>query len=419
MLWWILKRFIKLVDWLQEVKTAAGAPLGDALAVLGGIAGVASAVLSIGNLNPQVAAIFSTIVGISVSLFIASLVAIPIGAILRTLQTESSQIVPFAHNTFIHIISGEDYVENIKKFYKKHAGDYGKDGPEMVCVCGFPRSGQIADLTQGSVVRALMEQIVKDSGFSVPEGGEGAELLDSYAMKLMQNEITREAQRLDLLRKHERTQEEIHDLLAQRNADVTLEDNELNNKLNELKSLYSNQLEKIDQLTSEQSDSQLMDGEDCPELEIGDCILVRYKRDRFNEKNASDRSDCSAQPTLPDNFTLLFLVNCSTNKSIVTADPNAIIGPESSSLMHCIFDFIDNRKVNLDVLFLPVLGTNRLGNGHQTVIASIVQRFCVGATGMDRTYDLAISVKNDSIKKDNLTLVKLRRYISEVIQFNS
>ena len=414
MQWWLLKRIPELTGWLQEVKDAAATPLCDALAIVGGIAGVASAVLSIANLDPQLSAFFNLLVVASVVLLVLSFFSIVAYSIWRIRQTESSQIIPFAHNTFIHVISGDDFVRNFKRFYERHASDYGPH-PEMVCVCGLGRSALVSDLTEGSVIRSLMEQIIRDTGTDVDADGNPVEFVDTYAMQVMQREITREARRIDLLRKHDQTREMIHDRLTGCDADsgrlsegITLDD---------LKGHYANQLEELDRLSEGPAGESVTRIDTCPELDIGDCLLVRYDRTAFSQGGAPTTED--GRPFLPENFAILFLVNCSKNKNIVAADPNAIIGPASYSIMHCIFDFIKDRKVNLDVLFLPVLWTNRLNNSHQTVITSIVQRFCVDSAGLKRSYDLAISVNENSVKRDNLTLVKLRRYISEVMRFNS
>lgn len=432
MQWWLLKRIPELTGWLQEVKDAAATPLCDALAIFGGIAGVASAVLSIANLDPQLSALFNLLVVISVALLVLSFFSIVGYSIWRTRQTESSQIIPFAHNTFIHVISGDDFVRNFKRFYERHASDYGNRA-EMVCVCGLGRSALISDLTEGSVIRSLMEQIVRDTGTNVDEDGNPVEFVDTYAMQVMQREITRGARRIDLLRSHDITREMIHDRLTGSDADAEQggESGSPNGPgpepdrerlpggitLDELKRRYTDQLEELDRLAKAPTEEAVGQDDKCPELEIGDCLLVRYDRAAFSRGGAPTTED--GKPFLPENFAILFLVNCSKNKNIVAADPNAIIGPASYSIMHYIFDFIRDRKVNLDVLFLPVLGTNRLNNSHQTVITSIVQRFCVDSAGLKRSYDLAISVNENSIKKDNLTLVKLRRYISEVMRFNS
>lgn len=410
MQWWLLKRIPELTGWLQEVKDAAATPLCDALAIFGGIAGVASAVLSIANLDPQLSALFNLLVATSVVLLVLSFFVIVGYSIWRIRQTESSQIIPFAHNTFIHIISGDDFVRNFKRFYERHASDYGRRA-EMVCVCGIGRSALISDLTEGSVIRSLMEQIIRDTGTNVDEDGSPVEFVDTYAMRVMQREITREARRIDLLRRHDQTREMIHDRLT--GNDTGSE----GIALDKLKEHYANQLEELDRLAEAPAEEAVTEIDKCPELDIGDCLLVRYDRAAFSQGGAPTTED--GVPFLPENFAILFLVNCSKNKNIVAADPNAIIGPASYSIMHCIFDFIKDRRVNLDVLFLPVLGTNRLNNSHQTVITSIVQRFCVDSAGLKRSYDLAISVNENSIKRDNLTLVKLRRYISEVMRFNS
>lgn len=430
MQWWLLKRIPELTEWLQEVKDAAATPLCDALAIFGGIAGVASAVLSIANLDPQLSALFNLLVVISVALLVVSFFSIVGYSIWRIRQTESSQIIPFAHNTFIHVISGNDFVRNFKRFYERHASDYGNRA-EMVCVCGLGRSALISDLTEGSVIRSLMEQIVRDTGTDVDEDGNPVEFVDTYAMQVMQREITRGARRIDLLRRHDLTREMIHDRLTHNDADSEqdgegrpLKESKPDSErlpggitLDELKRRYIDQLEELDRLAEAPTEEAVGQDDECPELEIGDCLLVRYNRAAFSRGGAPTTED--GEPFLPENFAILFLVNCSKNKNIVAADPNAIIGPASYSIMHYIFDFIRDRKVNLDVLFLPVLGTNRLNNSHQTVITSIVQRFCVDSAGLKRSYDLAISVNENSIKKDNLTLVKLRRYISEVMRFNS
>ena len=94
---------------------------------------------------------------------------------------------------------------------------------------------------------------------------------------------------------------------------------------------------------------------------------------------------------------------------------DAITGPASSSLMRSVFERL--RREYLDLLLLPVLGTNRLGNSHQTVIASIVQQYSSHITISRRYFDLMISVRKESMEWDALSLVRLRRYIREALRF--
>ena len=63
------------------------------------------------------------------------------------------------------------------------------------------------------------------------------------------------------------------------------------------------------------------------------------------------------------------------------------------------------------------LGTNRLGNSHQTVIASIVQQYSSHNPMSRRYFDLMISVRKESMEWDALSLVRLRRYIREALRF--
>lgn len=94
---------------------------------------------------------------------------------------------------------------------------------------------------------------------------------------------------------------------------------------------------------------------------------------------------------------------------------DAITGPASSSLMRSVFERL--RREYLDLLLLPVLGTNRLGNSRQTVIASIVQQYSSHIPISRRYFDLMISVRKESMEWDALSLVRLRRYIREALRF--
>lgn len=96
-------------------------------------------------------------------------------------------------------------------------------------------------------------------------------------------------------------------------------------------------------------------------------------------------------------------------------DMDAIAGTASSSLMRSVFERL--RKEHLDLPFLPVLGTSRLGNSHQTVIASIVQQYSSHIPISRRYFDLMISVRKESMEWDALSLVRLRRYIREALRF--
>lgn len=107
--------------------------------------------------------------------------------------------------------------------------------------------------------------------------------------------------------------------------------------------------------------------------------------------------------------------NCSKDSDAAVHDMDAITGPASSSLMRCVFERL--RREYLDLLFLPVLGTNRLGNSHQTVIASIVQQYSSHIPMSRRYFDLMISVRKESMEWDALSLVRLRRYIREALRF--
>ena len=53
------------------------------------------------------------------------------------------------------------------------------------------------------------------------------------------------------------------------------------------------------------------------------------------------------------------------------------------------------------------------------MIASIIQRYCSKTPPSRRLYDLAISVRKESMEWDGLNLVRLRRYIAESIRFYS
>lgn len=93
---------------------------------------------------------------------------------------------------------------------------------------------------------------------------------------------------------------------------------------------------------------------------------------------------------------------------------DAITGPASSSLMRCVFERL--RREYLDLPFLPILGTNRLGNSHQTVIVSIVQQYSSHIPMSRRYFNLMISVRKESMEWGALSLVRLRRYAREALR---
>lgn len=94
---------------------------------------------------------------------------------------------------------------------------------------------------------------------------------------------------------------------------------------------------------------------------------------------------------------------------------DAIAGPASSSPMRSVFERL--RREYLDLPLLPVLGANRQGNSHQTVIASIVQQYSSHIPMSRRYFDLIISARKESMEWDALGLVLLRRYIREALRF--
>lgn len=149
-------------------------------------------------------------------------------------------------------------------------------------------------------------------------------------------------------------------------------------------------------------------------LEYGDCLVVSYDREEMLDPSSTGRSR-DFDKSFPSKLRILFLINCRENDRAAESDPDAIMGPDSSSLMHFIFERLDGEY--LDLLFMPVLGTNRLNNSHQSVITSIVQRYCAHVPPARRYYDLAISVRQESMDRDGLSLVRLRRYIKEALRF--
>lgn len=83
--------------------------------------------------------------------------------------------------------------------------------------------------------------------------------------------------------------------------------------------------------------------------------------------------------------------------------------------MRSVFERL--RREYLDLPLLPVLGANRQGNSHQTVIASIVQQYSSHIPMSRHYFDLMISARKESMEWDALGLVLLRRYIREALRF--
>lgn len=338
--------------WLGEFWVVATKPALDALALFGGIAGVASAYLGTDAPDDAVRAFAESAVWASVLLFLLSLAVICGYAAWRVRQRTSTQIVPFAHNTYLHVISGDGYIENLEELNRSLGGE----DKDVVCVCGLSNQGSLGHLTRGSVVRDLMSRIV--------------------------------------IQTSERTEDEVKAMGAEELAGQ------------HAISLLQGQLEREKALITKGRDKQ--------DLEYGDCLIVSYDQDEMQDPSASAHSGNFSED-FPKKFRILFLVNCRENTEAAVSDPDAIKGPDSSSLMHYVFERLDDE--HLDLLFMPVLGTNRLHNSHQSVITSIVQRYCSHVPAARRYYDLVISVREKSMGWDGLSLVRLRRYIKEALRF--
>lgn len=332
--------------WVKEFLIVAGNPWRACLAVWGGFIGIVSAFLSV-DFFEGIRPILGWFLIASTIGAAAGIVAIGGYAIWRLRQSESTQPVPFAHNALLHIVAGDDYVDNLERFRERHPGYR-----HVVCVCGLAREASLCFLTEGSVVRSLMEKIVRDTGDWDP----------------------------DTLR--EMGRDEFAQLPAMRR----------------LQGLVDAEKRRI-------LDGRGKNPNDL--LEYGDCILVNYDPRVF-------RGDNQKQQDPGEGFLVLFLINSSAAEDS-SCDPNAIVGPESSSLMHCVFDRLKNQHI--DLLFIPVLGTNRLDNNHQSVISSIIQRYCAQTPPSRRLYDLAISVRKTSMAWDGLSLVQVRQYIKASLKF--
>lgn len=368
----------------EQVWEVAKAPFWDSLAMFGGIAGVASAVLSIEGLAEDVATLCSMVVSACIVAWILSLVAIAGYAVWRALKDESTQQVPFAHNAQLHVIAGNGYIENLARFVEHH-----DNYRSIVCVCGMNRKGSLEELTEGSVVRTMMEKIILDT----------CDLQHSDLRNLSSEELVRFPQMVYL--------------------------QELINR-----------------------DAQTLCGEVGCEFPYGTCLMVKYERDvvrqvvdeflakaspddeiasmlreasaggiRDPQKEADDPWAYLKTLKIPDLLYIIFLVNSRRNEGVSAVEQSAIVGPESASIITCVFDRVE--EMHPDLLFIPALGTNRLANNHQSVIASIVQRYCSKTPPSRRLYDLAISVRKESMEWDGLNLVRLRRYIAESIRFYS
>lgn len=344
-------------SYLREFRVVATKPALDALAVFGGIAGVASAFLDTSSANGEERLLAETAVSWCVGLFLVSLFFIAVYAVFRIRMKTSTQVVPFAHDTYLHVVMEGDYLKNLESFLERQTNGEGASRyPDVVCVCGLSNDVSLEHLTDGSVVRSLMRKIVVQTSERTAE-----------------DVITMSCE--DLAREH-------------------------------AVSALQEQLDKeVGRMGGRSSGSGPT---------FGDCFIVRYDEDELRDPNASTLSpDYDAR--FPKRFRIMFLINCRVNTDACVSDPNAIDGPASTLLMHCIFDRLENEY--LDLLFIPVLGTRRLNNSHQGVITSIVHNYCSRVPTTRRYYDLAISVNGRSMERDGLSLVRLRRYVKEALRF--
>lgn len=358
--------------WFGDIWAAASRRILDALALFGGVAGVSSALSQSRTVADNVAQVLDQATSACVALWFLSTFGIVIYSAWETRQSMSTQSVPFAHNTYLHIISGEGYIENLEKIC---SGNHKYQ--ELVCVCGLNTMGSLAHSSTGGITRSLMLKIIEEtSGISKEEvlsmGCD--EIARQKPIKALQDQVDREASRLWEKRAQACGAARV-DVLGQKCCDV--------------------------------------DEESEPRLSFGDCIMVQYDRSKlvFQEASSGPRAEGSE---LPESFSILFLVN-SAIRADASGDINVIEGPDPAPLLKNIFSFLENR--HLDLLFMPALGTNRLDNDHQSVIATIVQTYCSQVKPSRRLYDLAISVRKESMDWDGLSLVRLRRYISEALSF--
>lgn len=358
--------------WFGDIWIAASRRVLDALALFGGVAGVSSALSQSRTVTDNVSQVLDQATSACVALWFLSTLGIVIYSAWETRQSMSTQSVPFAHNTYLHIISGEGYIENLEKIcFGNHKYQ------ELVCVCGLNTMGSLAHSSAGGITRSLMLKIIEEtSGISKEEALSMScdEIAQQKPIKALQEQVDWEASRL-----------------REKRAQVC-------------------GTARVDTLGQKCCDA---DGEIESRLSFGDCIMVQYDRSKLAGQEASSGSRFGGSG-LPESFNILFLVN-SAIRADASGGVNVIEGPDSSSLLKNIFSFLEKR--HLDLLFMPALGTNRLDNDHQSVIATIVQTYCSQVKPSRRLYDLAISVRKESMDWDGLSLVCLRRYISEALRF--
>ena len=359
--------------WFGEIWTTASRRVLDALALFGGVAGVSSALSQAKTVTDDVSQALDQTTSACVALWFLSTLGIVIYSAWETRQSMSTQSVPFAHNTYLHIISGEGYIENLEKVCSSH-----HKYREIVCVCGLNTTGSLAHSSAGGITRSLMLKIIEEVC--------GASKRDAISMSC--EEIAR--------------QKPIQALQEQVDW--------------EAKRLRGRRAQAC-RTTSADSSGQgscCANGETSQHLSFGDCIMIQYNRDSLARLLESPPKPCAASSNFPESFSILFLINSAIRED-GPGDINAIEGPDSSSLTKSIFSFLEKR--HLDLLFMPALGTNRLDNDHRSVIATIVQTYCSQVRPSRRLYDIAISVRKESMDWDGLSLARLRRYIAEALRF--
>lgn len=108
---------------------------------------------------------------------------------------------------------------------------------------------------------------------------------------------------------------------------------------------------------------------------------------------------------------ILFVANSMFDSEAAksTDSYNSITGPASIDVIPNVFATV--RRLKIQHLIVPALGTYRLGNSSQTVIGGIVLRYLSTMRAVDRPFNMTITLRRSDLECSKTNLSQIKQYI--------